>query len=377
MQPAKLGLAANGIASTPFNVAVGGTDFDDPNPLLFWSLNNTPNTLASALGYIPEMTYNDSCTNAVVYTSFGFSGTNAAVNACSNSTVQNQGFVLVVGGSGGVSNCTTFDGANPSSCTGGYAKPAWQQGGVTPNDTKRDLPDISLFAGDGTISGSFYVACESDFPGNGGAACTLTGNNPTFLQAGGTSISAQVFAGIMALVDQQTKSAQGNANPTLYSLATTPGNSCTSNANPSNSCIFYDVTVGTNSMPCTLNTLNCSATSGMLGPAGRPKNNPARWAWTSASISALACIFLLGVFLIGFHGSRRRRSAVLALLVLALLFGSVSCGGGGGGGGGGIGGGGGTPVGVLSGYDAGTGYDLATGLGSVNANNLATATGWK
>jgi len=375
VQPAQRGLAVNGIASTPFNVAVGGTELDDPNPLLFWNPSNAPNTMASAIGYIPEMTYNDSCTDAVVYTFFGFSGANAAVNACSNSTVQAQGFVYTVGGSGGVSSCTTFDGTNPLNCTGGYAKPSWQQGGITPNDGKRDLPDVSLFAGDGAISGSFYVVCERDFLGNGGAPCSLTGNNPAFLQAGGTSVAAQVFAGIMALVDQQAKSAQGNANPTLYSLAVTAGNTCTSNPNPSASCIFYDVTVGTNAMPCQLNSPNCAATSAMLGPAGRFKTNPLRWAWTSASVPALACIFCLGIFLISFRRTRPLRGAVLAVLALALLFGSVSCGGGSGGGGGG--GGPGTPFGVLSGYDAGTGYDLATGLGSVNANNLANSPAWK
>src|SRR5262249_39034711 len=32
--------------------------------------------------------------------------------------------------------------------------------------------------------------------------------------------------------------------------------------------------------------------------------------------------------------------------------------------------------GVLSGYDAGVGYDLATGLGSVDVFNLVTAAGW-
>jgi len=375
VQTAKTGLAVNGIASTPNNVAVGGTEFDDPNPLLFWS--GTPTAQGSALSYIPEMTYNDSCTNAVVYTAFGFSGANAAVDACNNSTVQSQGFVLVVGGSGGVSNCTSSSNSNPSTCTGGYPKPAWQQSGVTPNDGKRDLPDVSMFAGDGAISGSFYIACERDFKGIGGAQCSLSGNNPAYLQAGGTSVSAQVFAGIMALVVQQAKSAQGNANPTLYALATTVGNTCASNANPSPSCVFYDVTFGTNSMPCTLNTPNCSATSAMLGPAGRLDRNLTRWAWASTGRVALACAFLLGIFAIGFRGNRRLRSAALALIAFALLFGSVSCGGGSGGGGGGGGSGGGNTIGVLTGYDAATGYDLATGLGSVNANQLVTDPSWK
>ena len=133
-------------------------------------------------------------------------------------------------------------------------------------------------------------------------------------------------------------------------------------------------------MPCTLNTPNCSATSAMLGPVRRLDRNPTRWAWLSTGRVALACALLLGIFAIGFRGSRRLRSAALALIAFALLFGSVSCGGGGSGGGGGGGGGGsggGNTIGVLTGYAAGTGYDLATGLGSVNANSLVNAPGWQ
>ena len=51
--------------------------------------------------------------------------------------------------------------------------------------------------------------------------------------------------------------------------------------------------------------------------------------------------------------------------------------GGGGNGGGGGGGSGGTPaIGIQNGYSASTGYDLATGLGSVNVENLIAAHGF-
>src|SRR5947209_206616 len=44
------GLAVNGIASTPYNVAVGGTQFDDTsNPSAYWSSNTDPITGLSAL----------------------------------------------------------------------------------------------------------------------------------------------------------------------------------------------------------------------------------------------------------------------------------------------------------------------------------------
>lgn len=80
------------------------------------------------------------------------------------------------------------------------------------------------------------------------------------------------------------------------------------------------------------------------------------------------------MFLSLLSDNRRRWSAVLALLVFAAMFGVVSCGGGGGNGT--VTPGGGNNVGVLSGYNAGTGYDRATGLGSVNAANLIKANGW-
>ena len=297
VQPAKCGLAVNGIASTPFDVAVGGTEFNDiSNPSQFWSSTSAAGTQASALSYIPEMTYNDSCTDAIIANFFGFGSAEAACNDGSN--VQPDGFVATFGGSGGVSNCTTFDGTNPASCTGGYAKPTWQTA-LTPADGKRDLPDLSIFSGDGTISGSAYIVCERDSPaliGNGVKAntpCSLTGG--IFLVDGGTSVATQAFAGIMALVDQKNEDKQGNANPAFYTLAALQSPASCNSSSPGSTCVFNDITVGTISMPCSQGTLNCNVSTG------------------------------------------------------------------------------GDLIGVLSGYNAGAGYDLATGLGSVNAANLVNA----
>ena len=44
VQPAGLGLAVNAIASTPSDVAVGGTDFNDPNPFTYFSNTNNATT---------------------------------------------------------------------------------------------------------------------------------------------------------------------------------------------------------------------------------------------------------------------------------------------------------------------------------------------
>ena len=107
-QPAVDGLQVSGIASTPYNVAVGGTDFNDvTNPLSYWSESNSASTSASVLGYIPETTWNDSCTNSV-FVSQGFEPSVQA--ACNDATlnsdaINNYGVSVVVpvGGSGGKS----------------------------------------------------------------------------------------------------------------------------------------------------------------------------------------------------------------------------------------------------------------------------------
>jgi subtilase family serine protease len=287
-QAAKNGLQVSGIASTPYNVAVGGTDFNDFfNPLTYWNTANNSTTQQSAKGNIPETTWNDSCTNAIFGNpQIGFS-TNAETN-CNN--YQLSGVVDTIGGSGGKSGCTTPSGTSPGTCSGGYLKPAWQTGSGVPADNKRDLPDVSLFASDGFLN-NFYVICEADSTYANGY-CNSAGN---FVGIGGTSASSPAFAGLMALINQKQGAAQGDPNFVLYKLAATQSASncnSSSSSGPAGSCTFNDVTMGTIALPCVTSSPNCTTST-----AGHQ-------------------------------------------------------------------------YGILSGYNAGTGYDLATGLGSVNANNL-------
>ena len=241
------GLAVNGIASTPYNVAVGGTDFDQVNKWIsYWSATNGATSGASALSYIPEIPWNQNCAQ------IGLSGCGA--NAPSGS-------LNIVAGSGG-----------PSSV---YPKPNWQMG-VTgmPSDNHRELPDVSLFASPG-FDGSGYIICQAD--ANGGVPCSLTAGAIDFLIVGGTSASSPALAGIMALVNQYQAanngtSRQGNANYVLYQLVKKSGASCASSAAEAAGCIFNHITkgnsvlptggigVGTNSVPCTSGKPNCSAT---------------------------------------------------------------------------------------------------------------------
>ncbi len=261
---AQFGLSVSGLASTPYNVAVGGTDFNDftstNSQCAYFSCTNSvlPTTL-SALSYIPESTWNDSCTNAEV---FAFFGTTTAEATCNNATAQSDGLLAVAGGGGGVSNCTTYNGTNPSDCTGGYPQPSWQSGIAVLAGMNRAVPDVSLFAGNG-FDGSFYIICEADLATPSGSTCSLSSPFLNFQGIGGTSASAQVFAGMMALVNQKTGSRQGNANYVLYKLATQAGATCASGSSTTpaaSGCIFNDVTVGTISMPCAKGSPNCTTT---------------------------------------------------------------------------------------------------------------------
>ncbi|MBV9182303.1 MAG: Ig-like domain repeat protein, partial [Acidobacteria bacterium] len=247
--PATLGLAVSGFASTPFNVAVGGTDFYDlTNAATYWNPTNATTTHASAKSYIPETTWDNTCTNPVFGTLLGFSN-NAEAN-CNNFQLINAGFVNIVGGSGGRSSCISSDGVNPSSCSGGYAKPSWQNAPGVPGDNVRDVPDVSLYAASGSPSGSFYIVCEADAV-HGAPSCVPNNNSTHFIGVGGTSASSPAFAGIMALVNQkmQTPQGQGNANFVLYKLA---------QQHPT---VFHDVTTGTIEVPCQSGSPNCTVSN--------------------------------------------------------------------------------------------------------------------
>ena len=194
-KPASGGLAVNGLASTPFNVAVGGTEFNDASGT-YW--NSTMDAHhASAIGYIPEVVWQESS-----YTTPGAAGNN------------------LYAGAGGVSSL--------------YSTPPWQTGNGVPaadpgaaSQHHRYLPDVSLSAAghDGYVmeqEGVLYLVA-------------------------GTSVSSPSFAGIMAIVNQYTGTRNGNPNLRLYPLAAQA---------PS---VFHDITSGTNAVPCAGGSPGCSA----------------------------------------------------------------------------------------------------------------------
>jgi hypothetical protein len=275
------GLSISGAASTPFNVAVGGTDFNDAsNPTTYW--NNTA-ALETAKGYIPEIPWNDSC---------------AAAGSLTGCTAVDPDGLDLVGGSGGQSSCGVQNYTNDT-CTG-YPKPTWQSAPGVLADGTRDIPDLSLYASVNSASNSFYVICLADSAAQNGQPCNLTGTGSgyNFSAVGGTSASTPAFAGMMALVNQSELAAgrggrQGNANYVLYKLATaqasSPGNTACNSTGataPAAACTFNDITIGNNSVECVAQSPNCSnqtATGlGVLVEPGAPfpANTPA---WTATA----------------------------------------------------------------------------------------------
>ena len=71
----EVGLSVSSLTSTPYNVSVGGTDFNMPGDASkYWNSANASSTGASALGYIPELAWNVSCANPAWSATPTFSG---------------------------------------------------------------------------------------------------------------------------------------------------------------------------------------------------------------------------------------------------------------------------------------------------------------
>jgi subtilase family serine protease len=312
------GIGVSGFASTPYNVAVGGTDFGDTyagTNSTYWSSTNS-STYESALSYINEIPWNDSCAGSLLATKNGYSNTYGTSGFC-NSTTGKEYYLTTGSGSGGPSGCATGK-ASTSGVVGGtcagWAKPSWQSGLVgNPADGVRDIPDVSLFAANG-VWGHYYVYCysNSSTAGKNDGSEPCTGAPSGWSGAGGTSFASPIMAGIQALVDQHNgfTTGAGNPDPVYYSLANTEyGASGSSTCNSSNgnavgsSCIFYDITQGDMDVNCT-GTHSCYKPSGTYGVLS-----------TSTSAYDKA-------------------------------------------------------------YGTNTGWDFATGIGSVNAYNLVYATAW-
>ncbi len=273
------GIGVSAFASTPYDVAVGGTDFGDGyagTTSSYWSSTNSA-TDGSALSYVPEIPWNDSCAGVLLATTYGRSGigngTPYGTNGFCNTSTGENDFLTTAGGSGGPSGCATGAAASAYVVGGtcaGYAKPSWQSVLGNPADKVRDVPDVALFAANG-IWGHYYVYCDSDTGDQAAPGAPCTGAPSGWSGAGGTSFAAPIMAGIQALINQSTGAKQGNPNPMYYALAAAQyGTAGSSGCNSSNgnavsvSCAFYDITQGDMDVNCT-GTIDCYLPGGTYG----------------------------------------------------------------------------------------------------------------
>jgi len=217
------GLGVNALGSTPYNISVGGTDFDalagNFSQYVDATTSGNPPYFRTALQYIPERPWNDS--------------TLMSASITANAPLSDQGVTNIIAGGGGMSSV--------------YSKPAFQATS-TPADGARDLPDISFLAGNGLYDAA-WVLCEG---GADSKDCVTTDgqftSSTTFSGAGGTSAATPAFAGMLALVEQSTGSRLGQANNVLYQLAATQY-----------STVFHDVTTGDNAVVCANGSAGCGS----------------------------------------------------------------------------------------------------------------------
>lgn len=213
-------LAVSFPASSPYVTAVGGTQMASGSftagTSKYWSSASSTDTAQSLLSYVPEVVWNEDSA------SFG------------------------IASSGGGSS-------------GFFARPSWQSGvpGI-PSGTYRLLPDIAL---ESSISSPGYILCTDDqsftSASSDCASGTLKDSNNHYILAGGTSFAAPIFAGFVAVLNQYERTlAQGNLNPTLYSLAAQPSVYASA---------FHDITAGTTA--CAAGDGNCGTPGESVYPA--------------------------------------------------------------------------------------------------------------
>ncbi len=129
------GISVIGFASTPYNVAVGGTDFRDTvngSNATYWNSSNGAGR-STAKSHVPEIPWNNSCVSSILCTLKGYV---YGISYCNTAVAYINNFV---------SSSAASDGASSYS-----SKPSWQAGvlGIV-NDSRRDLPEVALFAANG------------------------------------------------------------------------------------------------------------------------------------------------------------------------------------------------------------------------------------
>jgi subtilase family serine protease len=219
-------LAVDYPASSPNVTAMGGTEINQTQAKYntvgdgYWQSDPSTSSdiITSVLQYIPEVVWND------------------------DALTEQYGGTLSASG-GGIS--TLFN------------KPSWQTA-LTPNDGKRDVPDLALYASPNYPGYLYCTSDQSAWESTQGQQSSCTSGfedsaTGVLTAAGGTSFDGPIFSGMLALINQKQGYAagQGLINPTLYTLAgdaTTYGKA------------FHDITSGNND--CKAGSAYCGSQQG-------------------------------------------------------------------------------------------------------------------
>ena len=253
--PATYGPSVSYPASSAYVTGVGGSEFNEGSGNYWNPPADNTGTGGSALSYIPEIAWNDTFVSGVdQLDGTGGGPSNCAFGSGTHTVTYKVG-------------STTYDApfeicdASPN---GGFAKPTWQSGGITPSDGVRDVPDISFSASN--VNDPYIVCVPESEAGQGssststcasGITTALNTYNSAF---GGTSASTPLTAGMFVLLNQYLASdGQGLVNPQLYSLLT------------SNPAVFHAIAAGSsstitgaqssNAVPCTDGTPSFEASA--------------------------------------------------------------------------------------------------------------------
>jgi subtilase family serine protease len=317
---ATLGLAVSYPASSQYVTGVGGTMIPDTEyTSTYWNSTNG-STGGSVIKYIPEQGWNDDQEWGVYCTANPTNGFCTHYGIISWQTA--QAALAITAGGGGASNCTNIN-SSTGVCISGSAQPSYQAGlsltDLGQTTAVRFSPDVSLLA---SAYWPGFIVCtpvnELEGGTNTASICAngLTGTDGFFSYGytfGGTSIASPMFAGIVTLLNQDVVQSHLQTKPGLGNINPTLYKLAATPANGAFNLLASSTSTGSNGVFCETGTPNSTST----GESGWPP--------------ALVCPAAVAPATEGFLGYSASK------------------------------------------FDATTNYNLVTGLGSVDAYNLATA----
>jgi hypothetical protein len=295
--------------STPYNVSVGGTTFNEGSGT-YWSSTTNPVSFLSALSYIPEIAWNETVASTTGTSTTGddLYSSGSGISAyylkpawqqgpgvpTTDPTVlgnlwvpQYNGVIIINGGKGYITAPTvTFTGggcseepsATATLTSGGVTAITMNYGATGGGFGCTSAPNVTFTAAPtgGTTATAYTVVVPplapapivsgvphrylpdlvlnandahdpTIFCAEGDCQIDPDGSIDNFDVEGGTETATPEMAGIQALINQANGGRQGMPNYFYYSLATAQNTAaCNSSNIASTACAFQDVTAGNN-----------------------------------------------------------------------------------------------------------------------------------